>query len=561
MEENEEKDQLEAEKEKEGDVFYENSGIFRVQSDPFGKEFEQSLNDAPALPVRNRYSRQNSRSSNASSKKSSYDEMSIHAGRPVIVTDASKNNNDPLSDVSFESPLKDLDQHRVQRSLPVPVPVPAPRLSKMKVQERRDDVNSEESAYVNENNAIYEELVPKVFPTDPSRSPEVLISAPDAPPRFELDSAAQQAEECHDEESGGDNIYTELKPPALSSSKRCLLEEEDEPSEAISPTLSTQLSEDVGQVRAKLTTIDIRKDVNRLWDMAVQELHRDQTLIEYLEKRESGSEAAVQSSEDATSAAHAKKLSVNSYDSVAIPDQRFKIVDGVQVPIPVKILADFDPCFDKTDDDNDELSEVENEEAKHEDTVSGSAAVTEDVVTNTSDSSPDLRAMSPNEETMHRDSTTSASSADIPMPAQPPPPPPPPPKQLKSESEEPCKQLPPRPYENVWIPEEGKCQLESAVSTPPTPKKSPAPCKPKRLSKQISTSFKMERTHSAGACATSNLYEAPAEARALEKADSVFVPLSGDDGDDCSTRSFSKESSASTESAKDVQPQLQVRQT
>ncbi len=36
------------------EVFYQNAEIFRLQSDPFGKDFEQSLRGAPALPVRRR---------------------------------------------------------------------------------------------------------------------------------------------------------------------------------------------------------------------------------------------------------------------------------------------------------------------------------------------------------------------------------------------------------------------------------------------------------------------------------------------------------------------------
>ena len=70
----------------------------------------------------------------------------------------------------------------------------------------------------------------------------------------------------------------------------------------------------------------ILQDVNKLWERAVQELDRDEELVKFIEEKE-------QKQESRQSAfGRQRALSDNSYyDSVAIPEARFKIVNGVQV--------------------------------------------------------------------------------------------------------------------------------------------------------------------------------------------------------------------------------------
>ena len=476
----------EAGDDKQDQVFYENADLFRLQSDPFGQDFEQSLQGAPALPVRRgRYSRQSSRSS-ASSKKSSYDEMSINAGRPVIASE-----RDPLSAVTFESPLKDLETSKPSQ----PTPVPAPRFSKMRSQSTEE--RGEESSYCNE--VIYEELVPKEFPSHLSTSaaeppsPQISLSRDadaDPPPSTSFGV---------DERKCDDNIYSELDPPppplftssredvSLLPGRKSLLEEGDDdgPSEALSPTLSTQLSDPRAEVGAKLATLDIRKDVNRLWDMAVEELHKEETFVQYLESRESLERSKSDS-----------RPGSNAYDSVAIPEQRFKIVNGVQVPIPITLLKDFDPCFEGQDENAKENEEQESrksfqtensdEEEHYYDKSSSSTAA--------DDFSIRKKQLTNSIEQGHRDSTTSASSVDIPPPNEPPPPPPPPPTAETTSTES---TKPPRPYENVWMPDESGAgpvleepgNLGEIAMKGPKQVKTPPPVKPKRLSKQISSSF------------------------------------------------------------------------
>ena len=77
--------------------------------------------------------------------------------------------------------------------------------------------------------------------------------------------------------------------------------------------------------------------MNKLWEKAVQELDRDEQLVKFIEEKEQKQESKI---------GRQRAFSANSYyDSVAIPEARFKIVNGVQVPVPVTLLKDFDPMF------------------------------------------------------------------------------------------------------------------------------------------------------------------------------------------------------------------------
>ncbi len=355
-------------------VVYENSDQFlKLKSeDPFGQDFEKSLEDAPVVQTVARQISSTSassastdtsgNSSNSSSnpppfapppkKKgssgkasktssvSSYDEMSINSGRPVILSSTTVSEvTDSLTAINFGSPLRDVES-RENSAVP---PVPAPRISKMaslpeseKIEEDNNNVeecgdeDTLDEDEEDDSNVIYEELVP------PSTLP------PPPPPRSESPASA-------------DNLYSELTPPvidttvdsAFASKPTNILDRSNEDLAVEAATTDTEEEADgladlpdashgsaSKLLNPKLTTIDIRQDVNKLWEEAVRELESDQKLVEYIEERESTSTAP-------------PRPSTNSYDSVAMPEARFKIVNGVQVPIPVTLLKDFDPMFDK----------------------------------------------------------------------------------------------------------------------------------------------------------------------------------------------------------------------
>ena len=111
--------------------------------------------------------RQISKTSSVSSKtSSSYDEMSLNNGRPVIVT-GNEDGGDTLTAVAFGSPLKDVKE----------IPVPAPRLSKKCIllpetagggvcADSNDDDDDPNKG------AIYEELIPRHRHPTPASSSE-----------------------------------------------------------------------------------------------------------------------------------------------------------------------------------------------------------------------------------------------------------------------------------------------------------------------------------------------------------------------------------------------------
>ena len=73
----------------------------------------------------------------------------------------------------------------------------------------------------------------------------------------------------------------------------------------------------------------ILQDVNKLWEKAVQELDRDEELVKFIEEKEQKQQESRQ-----RAFGRQRAFSDNSYyDSVAIPEARFKIVNGVQVSV------------------------------------------------------------------------------------------------------------------------------------------------------------------------------------------------------------------------------------
>lgn len=267
--------------------------------DPFGEDFEKEINSVPALPVRRKQR-------NSEIKPHSYDQISVNSGRPVILT-PSGSDEDPLTAVVFDSPMADVVKPKVP-------PIPAPRFSKIKAKKLQE-----------EKSQIREE------------KPE--------PDYQELSQHNDQ--ETEEEVRNGENIYSEIStgevPPPLPS----ILDSADEPETVSEPDNNNE------PLRLlKSQTIDIRQDVNKLYLDAIKELDRDESLVEYLEQHEKSE----------SKRPFVRSVSKNSYDSVAIPEQKFKIVNGVQVPIAVTLLKDFDPCFDLQEDEN--LSSEDNDSLK-----------------------------------------------------------------------------------------------------------------------------------------------------------------------------------------------------
>jgi hypothetical protein len=497
----------------DGKPLYENSSEFlRVTSadgDPFGQEFEKSLEDAPIVDAfGDRLLRQCSASSsnsfgaNSSSggsaphftkkhpapfaappkrqsapatfskrrvSSSGYDAMTINSGRPVIVTPTSENS---LTSVNFGSPLRDVQ--------PSTRPVPAPRMSKL-MQTQSEEENMLDAKSTFNNNAvayreiridscddededddddgddeadavIYEELVP------PSTRP------PPPPPMRLISSCSSALEDDASVAGGGavvasaeDNLYSEPEapPPAIDNTVHSfanLLDRSNEEfiggdesdGEGIDE-LSDLPDDDRNRsslLDPRLTTIDIRHDVNKLWEKAVQELDRDEQLVEYIEKREG-----------ASSKSRSASTASNSYDSVAVPEARFRIINGVQVAVPVTLLKTFDPIFGEREEEvttssnsssNSNLHQHDEEEipppvpsprkrnfpTHHDILEEGDEGAEERCSTRQSSSSFEVEEVFP---------------SIVPLPSLP---------------------EGPRPYENVWIPEEGGTpQISSASSS------------------------------------------------------------------------------------------------
>ena len=74
--------------------------------------------------------------------------------------------------------------------------------------------------------------------------------------------------------------------------------------------------------------------MNKLWEKAVQELDRDEQLVKFIEEKEQNQQ------QQSKVCPRQRAFSANSYyDSVAIPEARFKIVNGVQARIILLITV------------------------------------------------------------------------------------------------------------------------------------------------------------------------------------------------------------------------------
>ena len=278
--------------------------------DPFGEDFERDVTSATSIPVNDLYETCEDKNDDFDKKKKhKYDEMTINSGKPVF---------SDLNSVSFESPLKES------------APIPAPRLSKQKprrLSSQNDPENNEDIEEDNNNqveNVIYEEL----SHVRDHCSENVI---PEPPPRNDDNS----------------NLYSELEIPKQENYTNVMDFDIENQKEDIDNHENKKL-EDLPTVQGasrllKSKTIDIRKDVNKLWEDAVKELDRDESLVEFIEKHE---EKNCNKQPLIRRTSSSRSESKNAYDSVAVPEQRFKIVNGVQVPIPVTLLKNFDPYFE-----------------------------------------------------------------------------------------------------------------------------------------------------------------------------------------------------------------------
>jgi len=398
-------------------------GVLLARDDPFEPDFEAGLTGG-----------------GGGKKAAPYDEVSLQSGRPVLAAqDAQDARRDPLTAVTFTSPLR--DQRRAEPSNP---PTPAPRLSKLKEAEKVTPVEAFNLHPSTE--AIYEEL-----PQDDEQA------GPSSGDRFS--QWPSHAVAASSPAAGGDNIYSEPLAESATNvnlSKPSLLEAaaDDAPSEAISPVLlqpKGPTPPHSGRSRSA-ATIDIRRDVNKWYEMAVHELDRDREIVEFLEDRESGSSpratpaAASRGEGDESQKGAARRPKRREYLSVAIPGQKFEIVDGVQRPMTSTLLKDFDPCFEIEEeddlDDGDEQRERDSTSVDEEQNVH---------LRRDSKSSDRPSAATERDSSV---SATSASSLDIPPPKEAPPPPPrnltvSPEATPSSQEPQPTKR---RQYENLWQP-------------------------------------------------------------------------------------------------------------
>ena len=334
--------------------------------DPFDSDFERDIESADPQPI---YEETQQQQQQQQHRGHSYDEVSIdqQRGRPVL---------DNLTSVRFESPLK-------------APPIPAPRPS-IQQQQQQPKQQPQQQVYETHTN----------FPLKEQLQCHDLDNEQQQVCDDVSDEQQQQQHPLYEEldECKAENIYSEVpNPPPKNNNNN---NNKDDGSLLDSEVPEDEVKgQDGGFLsrRSKLTTIDIRKDVNLLWEEAVKELDRDESLVQFIEKKEEEQQQQQQQQQRRNSHLQ-RQISKNSYDSVAIPEQRFKIVDGVQVPIPVTLLKNFDPYF-----------EVENRSESSSGSTSRSSSPTTAATTTETDSSVN----------------------DLPPPKHPP---------------------PKHGYENVWIP-------------------------------------------------------------------------------------------------------------
>ncbi len=330
---------------------YENVEIFRRSSDPFGEAFEKDLASAPVLPARRTKAKNN--------PTSSYDEISFRSGRPVILSSGGA-----LDDVVFDSPLRETPK----TTTPVPTPVPAPRFSKMS----KDETEEAPTIYDNNQEIIYEELLPKEAVV--GQGEERGAIRPEVPRRNDAKSVHLARSSCTEEQTEpkrssasveeeddvflehdhNSNVYSEVciidessstsSANAAAAKRKSILDDGildvsdyDCPSPALVPPLLDQSSDQKSLLlcKQKLTTIDFRREAHKLFEMAVQDFHRDKNLVEGLEQREMSEKEQFNEVSSGRTDQKKQQPQQHSYDSVAIPEQRFKIVNGVQVTCTV----------------------------------------------------------------------------------------------------------------------------------------------------------------------------------------------------------------------------------
>lgn len=435
-------------------IIYENGQFLASNPNPFSS-FDDEFGSPPALPVRrhgsvsssttdrshNSWDGTRERTASRASKASSYDEMGINHGRPYVIPkevedsiktgdEAVKQNeeeSDSLTSVAFESPLKEL-----QSCSPPPRirPIPAPRLSKLtKPNYENHDIPTTILQSLNNNST------PK--------------TVDDPKPKIEI-----EPEEYSDpiDADDNENFYSEIDSN-FNNDPDSEVAEEMIPSildEDITETESIYM--DIDEIRAqrnpeswsRLNTIAIRDNFNKLWEEAAKELDREEKFVQEIEKMQ-----IKDTQSEPKGAVHVTRSPLanqHAYDSVALPGTKFRIQNGVQVPIAnFTLLKKFDPCFERSEsieeeDDSDENDNGEEENDEDEDVSSissGSFSIVSDSRLRAPPVPPPRKSSflpsssTSMDEPDSRRTSSGSSVIDIPPPNQPP---------------------PANPYENVWIP-------------------------------------------------------------------------------------------------------------
>eukprot|EP00094_Tigriopus_californicus_P000706 TCALIF_00684-PA protein Name:"Similar to Arap2 Arf-GAP with Rho-GAP domain, ANK repeat and PH domain-containing protein 2 (Mus musculus)" AED:0.13 eAED:0.13 QI:0/0.6/0.5/0.83/0.8/0.66/6/1747/1221 len=321
-------------------VIYENGQFLAANPNPFGS-FDDEFGSPPALPVRrhgsvsstttdkshNSWDETRERAASRASKVSSYDEMGINHGRPYVIqkvpdeTDAAptgietrggEEESDSLTSVAFESPLKELQS----RSPPPRIrPIPAPRLSKLtKPNYENHDIPT--TILQSLNNSLPQKI------EDPKQ--KIVIE----PEEYSDPIDADDNENFYSEIDSNFNVPdSEIGEEVIPS----ILDEDIAETERIYMDIDEIRAQQNPESWSRLNTIAIRDNFNKLWEEAAKELDREEKFVQEIEKmqiKDTQSEAkgAVQISRSSSGNQH-------SYDSVALPGAKFRIQNGVQVPV------------------------------------------------------------------------------------------------------------------------------------------------------------------------------------------------------------------------------------
>jgi hypothetical protein len=352
----------------------------------------------------------------------SYDKVTINFGKPVINKVADQITDDLFGNVSFTSPIQDLEL----RLPPIPAPRPS-KLNKSVIQtcdiSEDDDVKSDS----NSDNSLEQQQSQRVV-QPPKVPPRNVILVPDI-------SSLNHSYE---------NVYTDILTNDNDDDEGLMDKLEDVP-EAF---LGARPRRKQHQKRPlKADTIDIRNTVSGWYDQASEEIERDLSLdLSVLEI-----EATPQ-----------PKPRGHDYEHIAIDDRKVSLIGGqIRLQAPT-LLRDFDPI----------LNSVEADVAAAE---AAAAAINQDdelkqeVLEIQQKKSENIYVAVPFHPILHDDSKFEDEDDFIASPEPPssPPPPPPPPDSEQEQTS--------LSYETVWLHELPKLfEDEIPPAVPPRLKKPPS---------------------------------------------------------------------------------------